>query len=293
MTSLFIHLRLPFQAILAPLFLWGFLLAGGQPDASFLVAFLAVHVFCYGGVTAFNSYYDRDEGPIGALAAPPPVTPALLPFSLAVLLIGWALAWSVNAPFFWLYAVISALALAYSHPAIRLKARPLPSVLTVAIGQGAGGTLLGWLAVRGGPALGAGQALASAFSPLGVLGILGATLLTTGLFPLTQIYQEEEDRRRGDQTFVVRWGPAAAFRFSQAAWLLSLPLLMLVVGPVFSWIDAAVIAAVIAAVVIGIGRWARHFTPEAVMSNFRRTMRLCAVVSGGFWVYLLARLLLR
>jgi len=284
-TSLFIHLRLPFQAILAPLFLWGFLLAGGHPDASFLVAFLAVHVFGYGGATAFNSYYDRDEGPIGALAAPPPVTPALLPFSLAVLLIGWALAWSVNAAFFWLYAAISALALAYSQPAIRLKARPLPSVLTVAVGQGAGGTLLGWLAARGDAA--------PAFGPVGLLGILGATLLTTGLFPLTQIYQEEEDRRRGDQTFVVRWGPAAAFRFSQAAWLLSLPLLMLVVGPLFSWIDAAVIAAVIAAVVIGIGRWARHFTPEAVMSNFRRTMRLCAVVSGGFWVYLLARLLLR
>jgi 1,4-dihydroxy-2-naphthoate octaprenyltransferase len=253
-------------------------------DATFLVAFISMHVFAYGGATAFNSYYDRDEGPIGMLAEPPPVTPGLLPFSLAVMAIGWALAWTVNPPFFWLYGAMCALAMAYSHPAIRLKARPLPSVLTVAIGQGAGATLAGWLAATGHPA--------SAFGPIGLLGILGATLLTTGLFPLTQIYQIEEDRQRGDDTFVVHWGPQTAFRFSQAAWLLSLPPLALVVGQVFSWAEAAVIVVFVITVVIGISRWAQSFRPEAIMANFRRTMRLSALASGGFWVYLVARLLL-
>lgn len=282
--SLLLHLRLPFQAILAPIFLWGVLLAGGRLDVTFLVAFVAMHVFAYGGATAFNSYYDRDEGPIGMLAEPPPVTPGLLPFSLVMMAIGWALAWTVNAPFFWLYGAMCVLAMVYSHPAIRLKARPLPSVLSVAIGQGAGATLAGWLAT-GDPA--------SDLGPAGWLGILGAALLTTGLFPLTQIYQVEEDRRRGDDTFVVHWGPEAAFRFSQAAWLLSLPPLALVVGQVFSWAEAAAIVVFVIAVVIGIRRWAHSFRPEAIMANFRRTMRLSAIASGGFWVYLVMRLLLR
>jgi 1,4-dihydroxy-2-naphthoate octaprenyltransferase len=217
------------------------------------------------------------------LAEPPPVTPGLLPFSLAIIAVGWALTWTVNAAFFWLYGAIGALAIAYSYPAIRLKAHPLSSVLTVAIGQGGGGTLAGWLAARGD--------FASVLHPVGLLGIVGATLLTTGLFPLTQIYQVEEDRRRGDDTFVVHWGPQAAFRFSQAAWLLSLPPLAWVVGQRFSWSEAVIVVAFVVAVVVGIGRWARAFNPAEVLPNFRRTMRLSAIASGGFWVYLLVRLL--
>ena len=65
--TLLVHLRLPFQLLLAPVFLWGWLLAGGGLSWTFALAFLAFHVFLYGGVTAFNSYYDRDEGPVGGL----------------------------------------------------------------------------------------------------------------------------------------------------------------------------------------------------------------------------------
>ncbi|MEZ4680201.1 MAG: UbiA family prenyltransferase [Caldilineaceae bacterium] len=71
-TNCLIHLRLHYQLLLAPIFLWGYLLAGGQPDGSFGLAFVAFHLFLYGGMTAFNSYYDRDEGPIGGLEEPPP-----------------------------------------------------------------------------------------------------------------------------------------------------------------------------------------------------------------------------
>ena len=48
-------------------------------------------------MTAFNSYYDRDVGPVGGLEQPPPVAESLLAFSLAVQAIGFALCCFVNA----------------------------------------------------------------------------------------------------------------------------------------------------------------------------------------------------
>src|SRR5919198_169880 len=70
-----IHLRLAFSLVLTPLFLWGIYLALPRqiPWVHVLLAYLIVHIPLYGGMNAFNSYYDRDEGPIGALLDPPPV----------------------------------------------------------------------------------------------------------------------------------------------------------------------------------------------------------------------------
>ena len=66
------HLRLQFQLILAPVFLLGYKLTGATLELHFVGLFLLVHIGLYGGMTAFNSYYDRDEGPIGGMKFPPP-----------------------------------------------------------------------------------------------------------------------------------------------------------------------------------------------------------------------------
>jgi 4-hydroxybenzoate polyprenyltransferase len=145
-TSLLIHLRLHFQLLLAPIFLWGFLLAGGRPSPRALAAFLLVHVCLYGGATAYNSAYDRDEGPVGGLERPPPVSPALLPFSLSLLLVGWALSALLSWVLFAIYGGILGFALAYSHPRLRWKNGPWPSLATIFLGQGVLGFLAGWVA---------------------------------------------------------------------------------------------------------------------------------------------------
>src|SRR5882762_6778301 len=128
MRTLFVHLRLHFQLLLAPVFLWGWLLAGGGLSRSVVLGFIAFHLFLYSGATAFNSYYDRDVGPVGGLEHPPPVSAALLPFSLAVQAAGWLLATLVNLPFFLLYGAFVVLSAMYSHPRVRLKAHTLTSL---------------------------------------------------------------------------------------------------------------------------------------------------------------------
>ena len=65
--DLVLHLRLHWQVMLAPLFLWGFVLAAGDNARNlitleFWLVFFIFHVMFYGGATALNSYYDQDEG---------------------------------------------------------------------------------------------------------------------------------------------------------------------------------------------------------------------------------------
>src|ERR1700682_3221023 len=121
--TLFVHLRLHFQLLLAPVFLWGWLLAGGGLSQSVALGFVAFHFFLSARTTAFTSYYDRDVGPVGGLERPPSVVPALLPFSQAVQAVGALLAALVNLPFWLAYAVFVGLSFAYSHPRFRWKAR--------------------------------------------------------------------------------------------------------------------------------------------------------------------------
>ena len=275
------HLRLPFQLTLAPVYLRGSFLGGGRADRDFVLAAVALHLFLYPGITAFNSAYDRDEGPVGGMLAPPPVPPRLLGFSLALQAVGAALVAAVGPLLLAIYLGIAALAAAYSHPRVRLKAHPWASALAVAVGQGTLGFLAGWAVARGGVS---GDALA-----LGV-GAVAAALTTLGLYPATQIFQLEEDAARGDRTLTLALGPRSALRFGAACLLLAGVGTAWLVGRRYGPFDAALVAGGHALLLVGQERLARAPTGDRVQS-FRRAMRLNFAASGGFLVYLGYRLL--
>lgn len=283
--NLFIHLRLHFQLLLAPVFLWGWLIAGGGLNAQVLLAFVAFHAFLYGGVTAFNSAYDRDVGPVGGLEHPPPVQPALLPFSIAVQLAGWALSALVNVAFAATYGIFLGLSVAYSHPRIRLKAHPLSSLAVVGIGQGALAFVAAWLAARGGE-------LSSMFSGDAALGALSAVLLILGLYPLTQLYQIDEDAARGDRTVAVAWGARACFAFSLVCILLGGAAMLSLLAARFGAVDALLVGVGLLGQIVAVGYMARTFAADQVLRTFRLVMRLNVASATALSAYLLVRLAL-
>jgi hypothetical protein len=118
-----LHLRLKFNYVLAPLFVWGAFISGASPEWRFWLGFVAFHVFLYGGTNMFNSYYDRDDGPIGGLERPPPVDRGFLIGSLTLKVIGLLLACGVGGAFVVCYLLFVAYSVCYSHPAIRIKKR--------------------------------------------------------------------------------------------------------------------------------------------------------------------------
>ncbi len=285
LSSLFVHLRLHYQLLfLSPLFIWGFMLGGANISERAGIGFVSFHVFLYGGITAYNSYYDRDEGPVGGLQSPPPVIELLLPFSLLVQVVGFALALVVGFWFAFLYAGAMLLSVAYSHPWFRWKAKPLVSLVVVALGQGAMGYAGGWLCGAEPP-----HSLA-AVDPLLGLGV--ATVSAVGLYPLTQIYQIEEDRERGDWTFAVVFGPDASFKFAAACIALAGICIAPLVLRRFGWRDAVLLATVYATLIAVVERWRRRFRDD-VESNFVALHRLQLVLSVGTLGYMTARMALR
>ena len=249
---------------------------GRRVERRVLLGFVAFHAFLYSGATAFNSYYDRDVGPVGGLEHPPQVVPALLPFSLAVQAIGWVLAALVNLTFWMAYGVFVGLSLAYSHPRIRWKAHTWTSLLVVGFGQGALAFIAAWAATRG--------EIASAWSVEGALGASAAVLLILALYPLTQLYQIDEDAARGDRTVAVVWGPQRCFAFAITCTTLGGLTMLVVLARRYGRRRHLLVGSAWPSV--GALVWlARSFDPGQILKIYRRVMRintLSASALGGY-----------
>jgi 1,4-dihydroxy-2-naphthoate octaprenyltransferase len=272
------HLRLPFQLTLAPIFLWGALLGGVPWRWETAAAFISLHFFLYPAATAFNSAYDKDEGPVGGLEAPPPVPPGLLGFSLALGAAGIPFAIPAGGPFLILYALAAGWTAAYSHPATRWKAGPVSSAFAIGLGQGAVGFAAGWAAAA--PLDFAGSLLFA--------GAASAALTAVGLYPATQVFQVEEDRARGDRTLAVTLGPARALRLGA--------LLLLAGGALSAWAANARFggwdAAAVALGYLLLAAWQLRLSRRVGRPNlYRRAMRLVNGGTAGFLLFFLLKAL--
>ena len=285
--DLLVHLRLHWQIMLMPLFLWGFLMSAGPAAASlvtprFWLVLFIVHVMFYGGSTALNSYYDRDEGPVGGLWHPPPVTHHLLYFSAGLQVLGLVLLLFISVPMFVLGLVMGAMSTAYSHPAVRLKARPWASLLAVSIFQGMGGAAAGWLFVQ--------EDWRTLFSLRAGLVLLAAALTITGFYPLTQLYQREQDRKAGVISFAVHWG-AKVFPLAIACFLAAAALMAILTWQTFG-APAAVLASgglVLLAALVAV--WWHRFDDTRVRENYVWMVRLGFLMTAGFLGFIFWQLL--
>ncbi len=173
----------------------GYLLAVGLSGAAAgqrigpAVLGLALWVVCLnGGTLALNSAFDRDEGDVAYLRSPPPPPRRLAGWSLALMAAGQLVALLLPPGFGLAYALCFVLSVLYSVPPFRLKAVAGADWLINMWGFGTLTPYAGW-AATGRPVDPAGGLVLLAFCPL-----------FASLYPLTQIYQLEEDTRRGDRT---------------------------------------------------------------------------------------------
>jgi 4-hydroxybenzoate polyprenyltransferase len=207
-----IHLRLHYHFfLLSGGYLLGGFLAGTMDAANYILQFLNVHILLYGGATAYNSYWDRDTGPIGGLKNPPKMTRWMHPASLLLMFIALLFA----LPQGLLYSTILLISLItfwlYSTPHARWKQHPILSLIAIAVSTGITSVILGTLAAGG------------SIQTLPVLSAtLGATLILLSMYPVSQVFQIAEDQQRGDQTFAVRYGITGVRRFFSISFLFGL-----------------------------------------------------------------------
>lgn len=234
--STLLHLRIPFSFYLMPVFFFAasrpHYFTGPEWSAlgtwtdffndtddnlgiwRFLIAFISIHIFLYPASNGYNSYYDKDEESIGGLENPPPVSKELLYTSLLfdgfVICLGLIISWQFAVMLF-IYGLVSK---AYSHPAIRLKKYGVIAWLTAGIFQGGFTFLMVIIGLR--------EDNFSVFTrPNYLLPATVATLMILGFYPLTQIYQHEEDAKHGDNTISRQVGIKGTFILSLILFLIA------------------------------------------------------------------------
>jgi len=218
--SYILHMRPAEWPIMAGHTLLGYVLAvgvagmvRGEQLGPALLALVIWVVFLNGGTLAINSVFDKDEGDIGYLHSPPTLPRYLLQFSLVLLFGGQALAFLLPVGFRIAYAICFVLSMLYSVPPFRFKAVAGVDWVINMWGFGTLTPYAAWAAT--GRPLDTGHGLVLlAFCPL-----------FAGLYPLTQLYQFDEDRRRGDRTLALILGMRASLVVATLSTLLAFGLL--------------------------------------------------------------------
>ncbi|MBX2895351.1 MAG: UbiA prenyltransferase family protein [Cyclobacteriaceae bacterium] len=207
MWSTFLHLRFLFSYFLMPVYLFALAISPNFTASQLLWSFTIIHLLLYPASNGYNSYFDKDEKSIGGLKNPPPVNKTLYFASLVLdgiaIVLGWLF---INAWFALLLLIYGLVSKAYSHPAIRLKKYPIGGWLTVAIFQGAFTFMMCYVGINN-------FSVTSLLNAKVLIPAALATLMLLGTYPMTQIYQHQEDAKRGDITLSLKLGLRGTFLF--------------------------------------------------------------------------------
>lgn len=212
--STWLHLRIPFSIFLMPVFLFALSQATQIHWANTIIAFIAIHIFLYPASNGYNSYFDKDKGSIGGLEKPPAVEKELyyvsLVFDFLAILLGLCVSWEFALALF-IYGLVSK---AYSHPSVRIKKMPLASWFIVGFFQGFFTYVMSSMAVQG-------ASLSMLNTHYTVVPAILAMMLLLGSYPMTQVYQHDEDQNRGDRTLSLLLGIKGTFALTAFAFMVA------------------------------------------------------------------------
>ncbi len=203
--DILLHLRIPFSFFLMPVYWFAISQTPNLNKPKAFWIFIILHIFIYPASNAYNSYFDKDEGSIGGLEKPPAVDKKLFWVSwiidvLAVIISLVVLDW-VFALMIFVYGLVSK---AYSDDGIRLKKYPILSWFVVGFFQGAF-TYFSVIMVFDKDL----ETLKSQILPAMI-----STVMLWAVYPMSQIYQHEEDSKRGDTTMSILLGIRGTFIFT-------------------------------------------------------------------------------
>ncbi|MBN2731690.1 MAG: UbiA prenyltransferase family protein [Balneolaceae bacterium] len=275
-----IHLRWHYQMfILSGGFLLGGYLSPTVDWSPFLVQFLNVHLLLFGGATAYNSFWDKDEGPVGGLKDPPPMHRWMWGASLFLQFIGLMIALPAGLFFVLIYALSIVLFWLYSSPLFRWKGTPLRSLIAIGISTGTNSVLMGYLA--------AGNHILTSTS---LIAAIGVALMVLSLYPVSQLYQLDEDMQRGDQTFSVQFGFAGVIRFFAVAFTSGVVLVALSIGQIQDWLGWTFC---MIGIVVGAWIYNQFKSLKAEKDDYQTVMRIKYGTSMAFVVFLVLLLILK
>jgi 4-hydroxybenzoate polyprenyltransferase len=280
--STLLHLRIPFSYFLFPAYLFALGISPNLSGNNLLWSFVIIHFLLYPASNAYNSYFDKDEKSIALLKNPPPVTRGLYYVSLLLDVAAIVLALIyINkefAIFVFIYGLISK---AYSHPSIRLKKYPIMGWLVVVVFQGFFTLLMCYEGINALPI----ETLIR--SEVMIPGAL-TTLLLCGSYPLTQVYQHEEDKLHGDTTMSMLLGVKGTFYFALFFFAVSAAAFVFYFQYFHTAQWAVIFLLMLAPVAIYFAIWFGLVLKDARNASYRFVMWqnfIAATCLNGFFIY--------
>ena len=256
-------LRIPFSFFLSPLY---FFALSQVPEIDWWNAallFFLLHFLIYPASNGYNSYMDRDTGPIGGIEKPPLPSKQLFIVTIFLDLAALGLGFLIHpmVPVFLLFYIGASKA--YSYRGIRLKKYPVIGYLTVILFQGA--LTFGLVYVASQPVL---------VLHVPWQGMLISALLIGGFYPLTQVYQHQQDLADGVQTISYRLGYTGTFILCSIMYAIAWFFMAQFLISIGEGIKLLVVSIFFVPVVVYFIQWFSRIRKDNVEANFKNAMKM-------------------
>ena len=195
-------LRFPFSYFLMPIYWFALSFVDNIDWLKAIIIFFILHVLVYPSSNGYNSYMDRDESSIGGIENPLKPTKELFTVSILLDIMAIAASFFISPLFvlcIFIYILFSRL---YSYRGIRLKQYAILGYLTVVLVQGS----LTFFMVN----YGADKTL---LVRTWWLPLVASAFLIGGFYPITQIYQHDDDKKDGVNSISLWLGKKGTFIF--------------------------------------------------------------------------------
>jgi 1,4-dihydroxy-2-naphthoate octaprenyltransferase len=266
------HLRLPFSFFLLPVFLFALSQSGPVNWLNAFIAFAILHLLIFPSSNGYNSFQDKDESSIGGLKHPPKVTKNLYYATLLMDLTGVACSLFISVTFSVLVLIFILVSHAYSYRKLRLKKYAVIGFLTVFIFQGAFVYLMASIAITPVP-------LENFFTLNTIICMTIASLFIGSMYPLTQIYQHDADKKDGVISISYKLGYIGTFVFSAILFSLATILLLYYFNLKHQQIDLALFIVMMLPVIYHLSIWFNKVRISTTHANFENTMTMNMLTS--------------
>ncbi len=225
--------------------------------------FLIVHLLLYPSSNGYNSYMDRDTGSIGGIKHPMAPEKQLFYVTVVMDLAAIILSFMISFSFAALLACYIICSRLYSYRGVRLKKYPITGYLTVILNQGG----LMFVMVYMGSS--AAQNL-----PIPWLLVTAACFLIGGFYPITQVYQHEQDKKDSVRTISILLGVKGTFIFCALMYLIAFLLLFLYYSQTQQLGSFGVLQLFFLPVLVYFINWVRKAWRSPALADFFHTMRM-------------------
>ena len=261
-------LRFHFSFFLMPVYWFALSQTDTINKAHAVLIFIILHLLVYPASNGYNSYMDRDTESVGGIKNPMQPTKQLFYFTL--LLDGIAIGLSFLISLYFVLGIVAYIlaSRAYSYRGIRLKQYPVIGYSTVIFFQGA---VTFFLVMHG---CSSNKTLA-----VPLYAMIAASLLIGGFYPLTQIYQHQQDKEDGVTTLSLLLGYKGTFIFTAIIYLFAISTLAYQLISTLQQNSFFIIQIFFIPVLVYFFWWFRQVTLKHTAANFVNTMRMTMLAS--------------